>query len=62
MSLPTSRRGTDDPYILRQATHYPLCSVKTAKWIGDCFIYTTGNKRLSYFIGNESYTISPFDT
>ncbi|KAJ8083114.1 Coatomer subunit beta' [Marasmius tenuissimus] len=37
-------------------------SVKTAKWIGDCFIYTTGNKRLSYFIGNESYTISPFDT
>ncbi|KAL0568744.1 Coatomer subunit beta' [Marasmius crinis-equi] len=36
--------------------------IKTAKWIGDCFIYTTGNKRLSYFIGNESYTISPFDT
>jgi Coatomer WD associated region. len=37
-------------------------SVKTAKWIGDCFIYTTGANRLCYFVGNESYTISPFDT
>jgi coatomer subunit beta' len=36
--------------------------VKTAKWIGDCFIYTTASNRLSYFVGNESYTISPFDT
>ncbi|OAX39081.1 Coatomer, beta' subunit [Rhizopogon vinicolor AM-OR11-026] len=37
-------------------------SVKTAKWIGDCFIYTTGGNRLNYFVGNESYTISPSDT
>ncbi|KAF8886974.1 coatomer protein [Infundibulicybe gibba] len=37
-------------------------SVRTAKWIGDCFIYTTGSNRLSYFVGNESTTISPFDT
>ncbi|KAL0950314.1 hypothetical protein HGRIS_010289 [Hohenbuehelia grisea] len=37
-------------------------SVKTAKWIGDCFIYTTSTNRLCYFVGNESYTISPFDT
>ncbi|KAJ7281800.1 coatomer protein [Mycena rebaudengoi] len=36
--------------------------VKTAKWIGDCFIYTTNTNRLSYFVGNESYSISPFDT
>ncbi|KAK7030725.1 coatomer subunit beta [Favolaschia claudopus] len=36
--------------------------VKTAKWIGDCFIYTTTTNRLSYFVGNESYSISPFDT
>jgi len=35
--------------------------VKTAKWVGDCFIYTTSN-RLCYFVGSESYTISPFDT
>ncbi|KAF8814154.1 hypothetical protein BYT27DRAFT_7266764 [Phlegmacium glaucopus] len=35
--------------------------IKTAKWVGDCFIYTTSN-RLCYFVGSESYTISPFDT
>jgi len=37
-------------------------SVRTAKWIGDCFIFTTATNRLSYFVGNEHYTISPFDT
>ncbi|KAF7432578.1 hypothetical protein PC9H_004520 [Pleurotus ostreatus] len=37
-------------------------SVRTAKWIGDCFIYTTTTNRLCYFVGSESYTISPFDT
>lgn len=37
-------------------------SIKTAKWIGDCFIYTTASNKLSYFVGNESYTISPLDT
>ncbi|KAK0443982.1 coatomer protein [Desarmillaria tabescens] len=36
--------------------------VRTAKWVGDCFIYTTSSKRLCYFVGSESYTISPFDT
>ncbi|KAF7370716.1 Coatomer subunit beta' [Mycena sanguinolenta] len=43
-------------------TDYRDYSVKTAKWIGDCFIYTTSTNRLSYFVGNESYSISPFDT
>ncbi|EGN94961.1 hypothetical protein SERLA73DRAFT_76979 [Serpula lacrymans var. lacrymans S7.3] len=37
-------------------------NVKTAKWIGDCFIYTTVGNRLNYFVGSESYTISPSDT
>ncbi|OSX59589.1 hypothetical protein POSPLADRAFT_1067270 [Postia placenta MAD-698-R-SB12] len=37
-------------------------SVRTAKWIGDCFIYTTAANRLNYFVGTESYTITPFDT
>ncbi|KIK57342.1 hypothetical protein GYMLUDRAFT_46217 [Collybiopsis luxurians FD-317 M1] len=36
--------------------------VKTAKWIGDCLIYTTASNRLMYFVGNESYSISPLDT
>jgi coatomer subunit beta' len=39
-----------------------LRSVKTAKWIGDCFIYTSASNRLNYLVGTESYTISPFDT
>jgi len=37
-------------------------NVKTAGWIGDCFLYTTATNRLCYFVGNESYTISPSDT
>lgn len=36
-------------------------SVKTGKWVGDCFIYTTASNRLCYFVGAESYSISPFD-
>ena len=36
-------------------------SVKTGKWVGDCFMYTTASNRLCYFVGAESYTISPFD-
>ena len=37
-------------------------SVKTAKWIGDCFIYTTAANRLNYLIGNETQTVTHFDT
>ncbi|KAG8219095.1 coatomer WD associated region-domain-containing protein [Butyriboletus roseoflavus] len=36
-------------------------NVMTAKWVGDCFIYTTAGNRVNYFVGNESYTISPSD-
>ncbi|KAI0690264.1 coatomer beta [Cytidiella melzeri] len=36
-------------------------SVKTAKWVGDCFIYTNGANRLNYFVGSESYSITPLD-
>ncbi|EIN11093.1 coatomer beta' subunit [Punctularia strigosozonata HHB-11173 SS5] len=36
-------------------------SVKTAKWIGDCFIYTTGGNRLNYVVGTESDSITQFD-
>lgn len=36
-------------------------SITTAKWVGDCFIYTTAGNRVNYFVGNESYTISPSD-
>ncbi|KIK12636.1 hypothetical protein PISMIDRAFT_18602 [Pisolithus microcarpus 441] len=36
-------------------------SVRTAKWVGDCFIYMTASNRINYFVGTESYTISPSD-
>lgn len=36
-------------------------SVRTGKWVGDCFIYTTDTNRLNYLVGNEAYTISHFD-
>ena len=36
-------------------------SIKMAKWVGDCFMYTISNW-LCYLVGFESYTISPFDT
>jgi len=35
--------------------------IKTAQWIGDCFIYTNTANRLNYFIGTESYTVANFD-
>ncbi|KAL7413116.1 putative ER to Golgi transport-related protein [Mrakia frigida] len=36
-------------------------SVKTSKWVGDCFIYTTASNKLSYLIGDQSHTINHFD-
>ncbi|KAI0033319.1 coatomer protein [Vararia minispora EC-137] len=36
-------------------------NVKTAKWIGDCFIYTNSANRLNYFVGSESYLVASFD-
>jgi coatomer subunit beta' len=36
-------------------------TVRTGKWVGDCFIYTTFTNRLNYLVGSETYTISHFD-
>lgn len=36
-------------------------SVRTGKWVGDCFIYTTFSNRLHYLVGGETYTINHFD-
>ncbi|KAI0048076.1 coatomer protein [Auriscalpium vulgare] len=36
-------------------------NVKTAQWIGDCFVYINSANRLSYFVGNESYSVTSFD-
>lgn len=35
--------------------------IRTAKWVGDCLIFTTTANRLNYLVGNESYNISHYD-
>lgn len=35
--------------------------IKTAKWVGDCFIYTNTANRLNYYVGKEIVTISHLD-
>ena len=35
-------------------------AVKTGKWIGDCFIFTTVNK-VNYLVGDRTYTIAPIN-
>lgn len=37
-------------------------SIKTACWVGDCFIYTNSANRLNYLVGGSSSTLSHFDT
>ncbi|WVQ76552.1 hypothetical protein IAR50_006222 [Cryptococcus sp. DSM 104548] len=36
-------------------------TVKTSKWIGDCFIYTNSTNRLNYLVGEQPHTINHFD-
>ena len=35
--------------------------VRTGRWVGDCFIYTTNHNRLNYYVGGEIVTISHLD-
>jgi coatomer subunit beta' len=37
-------------------------SVKTAKWIGDCFVYTNSANRLNYLLGTQTSTVTQFET
>jgi coatomer subunit beta' len=37
-------------------------SVRTGCWVGDCFIYTNSTNRLNYLVGDQTYTISHFDS
>jgi coatomer subunit beta' len=40
----------------------PRHSVRTGEWVGDCFIYTNSTNRLNYLVGDQTYTISHFDS
>ena len=35
--------------------------VRTALWIGDCFVFTTDLNRLNYYVGGEIVTIAHLD-
>jgi len=35
--------------------------VRTAIWVGDCFVYTNNNSRLNYCVGSEVVTIAHLD-
>lgn len=37
-------------------------SIQSAKWVGDCLVYTSSNNRLNYLVGGQTHTISHFDT
>lgn len=36
-------------------------TVRTGKWLEDCFLYTTSANRLNYLVGSMTNTISHFD-
>lgn len=36
-------------------------TVRTGRWVGDCFLYTTASNKLNYLVGGETYTINHFD-
>jgi len=35
--------------------------VKTGQWVGDCFIYINGDRRLNYFVGSSIQTVAHLD-
>ena len=37
-------------------------SIRSARWVGDCLVYTTSNNRLNYLVGGQTHTISHFDS
>lgn len=50
--------GAEDSF---EVIHDISDSIKTGKWVGDCFIYTTSSNKLNYLVGGEIYTINHFD-
>ena len=50
--------GVEDSFEL---LHEINDTVKTAVWLGDCFVYTTAGKRLNYTVGGEVTTMFHLD-
>jgi coatomer subunit beta' len=59
--LPILTRGNLTAYI-HDISHADSLSVRTGEWVGDCFIYTNSTNRLNYLVGDQTYTISHFDS
>jgi coatomer subunit beta' len=36
-------------------------SIRTAKWTGECLIYTNAQNRIQYLVGEQTYTINHTD-
>jgi len=47
---------------VRRTYSDPFFSVRTGQWVGDCFVYTNSTNRLNYLVGDQTYTISHFDS
>ncbi|QRW16534.1 coatomer subunit beta [Rhizoctonia solani] len=56
---PVGDEGVEDAFEL--VAEIPE-SVKTAKWVGDCFVYTNSTNRLSYVVGSQTHTVQQFDS
>lgn len=53
-----TEEGVDSAFELLQEVPE---SVRTGRWVGDCFVYTTHSNRLCYLVGSETYTVAHFD-
>ena len=61
-SSATSVRGESSQFPFHFIPLTLLHSVRTGQWIGDCFVYTSTTNRLNYLVGDQTYTISHFDS
>ncbi|CCG82449.1 putative COPI vesicle coat beta' subunit [Taphrina deformans PYCC 5710] len=51
--------GVEDAFEVIATIHE---TVTTGRWVGDCFIYTNSANRMNYLVGDQTYTISHFDS
>ncbi|KAG8783052.1 hypothetical protein FRC12_020155 [Ceratobasidium sp. 428] len=56
---PVGDEGVEDAFDLTAEISE---TVKTAKWVGDCFVYTNSANRLSYVVGSQTHTVQQFDS
>jgi coatomer subunit beta' len=56
--LPVEDEGVEDAFdVVTEINEV----VRTAKWTGECFIYTNAQHRIQYLVGEQTYTINHTD-